>query len=247
MAVLRIEKYGNILKVILKPTKNFPEGYFYTDDNAVTRELIKNYSWYLSKHNNNVYVKSSSTDYDKHKLFFHQEYAYRILGYYPTYIDHINRVEIDNRDINLNIINQQQNMRNQPTKGFIFNAKLGFFQPFCMLDGKYVKGSNYKTEPEVLIATFYLRQEIFKDYNYNFFLDRKGHEDILDRELTGKITIQSAMGVHIKRYVESNPWYTYRYNLFDYCRQYNIQIPSFSLDSEGFMIDSTGKRLCPYR
>ena len=36
MAVLRIEKYrqknGNdVLKVILKPTQRFPEGYFYCD------------------------------------------------------------------------------------------------------------------------------------------------------------------------------------------------------------------------
>ena len=44
MAVLNIEEYRqlnglDVLKVILKPTKNFPDGYFYAD--AVDEELVK--------------------------------------------------------------------------------------------------------------------------------------------------------------------------------------------------------------
>lgn len=49
MSVLRIEEYGDVLKVILKPTKTFPVGYFYTDNNPIARELVKSYSWYLKK------------------------------------------------------------------------------------------------------------------------------------------------------------------------------------------------------
>lgn len=43
--VQSIEQYGDVLKVILKPTKKFPGGsnYFYCDANA--RELVEKYGW----------------------------------------------------------------------------------------------------------------------------------------------------------------------------------------------------------
>ena len=244
MAVLRIEEYGNVLKVILKPTKKFPNGYFYTDNNPIARKLVDSYSWYLSKQGKGTYVIAGIYG---QILYFHQEYAYKVLGYYPDYLDHINGVELDNRDSNLNVVTNYQNARNRPTKGYCFDARHDYFQPNYVLEGRNYYRSSYKTEPEALLATYQLRQEVYLDYDYNFYLDRRDDEDILDAELTKKITTQQAIYYHIKRYVSNNPWYAYRYNLFDYCRQYNIQIPSFSLDSEGFMINSTGKRLCPYR
>ena len=246
LAVERIEEYDDVLKVILKPTKKFPIGYFYTDNNPIARELIENYSWHLHKQGKkNVYIVTN-LGLEYKTLRFHQEYANRILGYYPDYLDHINGIELDNRDINLNIVTNQQNRRNTPSIGYIFCSNNRFIPQYA-INYKVICRGSYLTESEALLATYNLHQEVYSDYNYNFYLDRRNDLDILDAELTKKITSQQAIYYHVKRYVESNPWYEYRYNLFDYCKQNNIVIPSFSLDSQGFMIHPvTGKRLCPY-
>lgn len=248
MSVLRIEEYGDVLKVILKPTKTFPVGYFYTDNNPIARELVESYSWLITKHSTNIYVVAHIGTYGigQKNLYFHQEYTNKILGYYPDYLDHINGLEIDNRDINLNVVSQQQNMRNRPSRGYQLTNQ-SCLQPYYVSSRKtYYKGS-FKTEPEALIATYNLRQEMYSDYNYNFYLDRRNDEDIVDLELTGKISSDEAIYLHVKRYAGTNPWYIYRYNLFDYCSQHNIVIPSFELDAQGFMIHPvTKQRLCPY-
>ena len=248
MAVKDIEIYGDVAKIILKPTEKFPNGYFYTDNNPVAINLVNNYTWYLHKDRNNIAVVAAiyTPNTGKRLLRFHQEYAKRILDYYPDYIDHISGLEIDNRDINLNVVNNQQNIRNRPTVGYhIYYGNL--FVPSCRLNGRIIQRGSYKTEPEALLATYQLRQEVYADYNYNFYLDRRGDEDILDAELTKKITTQQAIYLHVKRYVSNNPWFVYRYNLFDYCRQYSIVIPHHNLDNQGFMIHpETHKRLCPY-
>lgn len=250
MAVKDIEVYDDVAKIILKPTKKFPNGYFYTANNPVAINLVNSYTWCLCTHDNNTYVIAyyGTPNTGQKTLRFHQEYAKRVLGYYPDYLDHINGVELDNRNVNLNVVTQQQNIRNKPSIGYMFIAKGNCFVPKYALNGKnYNYRSSYKTEPEALLATYQLRQEVYADYNYNFYLDRRGDEDILDAELTKKITAQQAIYYHVKRYVESNPWYVYRYYLFDYCRQYSIVIPHHNLDNQGFMIHpETHKRLCPY-
>lgn len=245
MAVERIEKYGDVLKVILKPTKKFPNGYFYTDDNEITRELIESYSWCLYQNKSNIYVVAII--YGQKGLRFHQEYAYRVLGYYPNCIDHINGVEIDNRDINLNVVTQQQNILNKPSIGYYFDISRNRFRPNYKLNGKVIYGNCYKSEPETLLVALKLREEIYSDYNYNFLLDRRDDSDIVDLELTGQITQEQATEMHVRRYVENNPWYVYRYGLEDYCKEHDILVPDFDIDSQGFMINPvTRQRLCPY-
>lgn len=256
MSVIRVEEYTmknseKVLKVILKPTKNFPEGknFFFTDDNDVTRELIENYTWFLQQNNKNIYIKviTGTLNTGRKTLYFHQEYALKLLGYYPDYIDHINLLSIDNRNYNLNVVTNQQNIRNKPSKGYKFSVKYNHFQPYYRLNYKlYVRGS-YKSEPEALLATYKLRQEVYSDYNYDFLLDRREDIDIVDLELTGQISTEEATYLHVKKYVSNNPWYVYRYNLFDYCQAHNIVIPDFIFDKQGFMIDPiTKSRLCPY-
>lgn len=249
MAVRDIEIYDDVAKIILKPTKKFPNGYFYTDNNPVAINLVNSYTWFLHTHDNNTYVVAHYGTFatEQKLLYFHQEYAKGVLSYYPDYIDHISGVCIDNRDINLNVVTQQQNTRNKPTVGYRFDARRNHFQPYYILDGKTYYSGIYKSEPEALLAIYQLRQEVYADYNYNFYLDRRGDEDILDAELTKKITTQQAIYYHVKKYITDNPWYVYRYNLFDYCRQYSIVIPHHNLDNQGFMIHpETHKRLCPY-
>ena len=248
MAVKDIEIYDDVAKIILKPTKKFPNGYFYTDNNPVAINLVNSYNWCLSTQGNNICVVAhyGTPCTGQETLLFHQEYAKRILGYYPDYIDHINGIELDNRDINLNEVTQQQNIRNKPTSGYQIGGSNCFIPKYTTHGRPYYRGS-YKTEPEALLATYRLRQEVYADYNYNFYLDRRDDEDILDAELTKKITTQQAIYLHVKRYVSINPWYAYRYNLFDYCNQNNIVIPDFTLDNQGFMINQvTSKKLCPY-
>lgn len=239
-----IEIYGDVIKVILKPTKKFPNGYFYIDNNPVALNLVNNYNWCLVTHDKNTRVLATR---NKKTFHFHQEYAYSLLEYHPDYIDHINGVELDNRNVNLNVVTQQQNIRNRPTIGYLFIAKGNCFIPRYNLNYKEYTSDSLKTEPEALLATYQLRRQVYHDYDYNFYLDRRNDSNILDAELTGRITSQQAIYYHVKRYVENNPWYAYRYNLFEYCRQHNINIPSFKLDNQGFMIHPvTGERLCPY-
>lgn len=246
MAIQNIEIYGDYIKVILKPTKKFPEGsnYFYTDNNSTARELIESYSWFLGQYSKNIYVVAYA--YGQINLKFHQEYAKRVLGFYPDYLDHLDGVAIDNRDTNLNVVNQQQNTRNRPTIGYGFDARCGFFQPNCYLGIQIYRGS-FKSEPEALLATFHLREEVYSDYNYQFLEDRRNFEYLVDKEVKSIITHEEANYIRAKQLIENNPWYAYRYNLFDYCRENNIKIPEFKLDSQGFMISPlTNERLCPY-
>lgn len=197
-----IEEYGNVLKVILKPTKKFPYGYFYTDNNEVALNLVKNYNWHLKQSGKNIYVQAKA--YSNLAIQFHQEYANKLLSYYPSCIDHINRVEIDNRNTNLNVVTQQQNMRNQPSVGYQLTYK-NCFIPYYKSDNNLYYRGTYHTEPEALLATYNLRQQVYSDYNYDFYLDRRDDEDILDAELTRKITTQQAIYLHVKRYVSINP------------------------------------------
>ena len=252
MAVQRVESYttqsgDKVLKIILKPTKNFPEGknFFFTDDNEITRELIESYTWCLHQCGKNIYVVAVT--YGQVILRFHQEYAKQVLGYYSDYLDHINGLSSDNRDINLNVVTTQQNNRNRPSVGYNYIASHNYFQPYYAIDSKLHHSGIYKSEPEALIATFKLREEVYSDYNYNFLEDRRNFENLLDQEMTGLISHEEANYLRVKELIESNPWYVYRYNLFDYCQAHNIVIPDFILDNQGFMIDPiTKSRLCPY-
>ena len=244
MAVERIEKYGDVLKVILKPTKKFPVGYFYTDDNEITRELIESYSWHLHQSSNNIYVEVYTCG--QRKLYFHQEYSYLILGYYPDYLDHINGLEIDNRDSNLNVVTNQQNARNRPSKGYRFSQS-HIFQPYYALDKKPIYRGTYHTEPEVLSAVYLLRQEVYSDYDYQFLEDRRNYSDLVDKEIRGIITHEEASYIRAKEMIENNPWYVYRYGLENYCKEHDILVPDFDIDFQGFMINPvTKQRLCPY-
>ena len=147
----------------------------------------------------------------------------------------------------MNVVNQQQNVRNKPAACYYYDPRFKLFQPRYTINKKDYKGKGVKTEFEVIKAVYSLHMQVYSDYNYNFYLDRRNDLDILDAELTSKITSDYAVYLHVKRYVEQNPWYVYRYGLEDYCRQHNIIIPNFSNDLEGFMINpTTGQRLCPY-
>lgn len=243
MAVEKIEIYEKtgVAKVILKPTKNYPNGYFYTDIEHI--DIVNSYGWNLIKHHvNEVYVKVTTRE--EGMLYFHQVLAKKILGYHPSYIDHISLLELDNTDRNLNVVTSNQNSRNRVTKSYhLFPCG---FRPQVHVNSQIIWDKFYKSEADAALATYYLRKSAYSDYDYDFFKDRRGDLDIVDLQYTGKISEEEATFRHVMRYAKDNAWYVYRYNLFDYFKENGVGIPDFSLDIEGHMIHPvTGQELCP--
>lgn len=113
MAVEGIEKYRqqngeNILKVILKSTQNFPDGYFYCD--ASDEKLVRSYTWHLENQKHPYVVAGFGDFYSHSTLCFHREKAFNILRSYPNYINHIDGIEYDNVNSNLDVVSQSQNL-----------------------------------------------------------------------------------------------------------------------------------------
>lgn len=258
MSVVKIEEYrqqngDDILKVFCKPTKRFPEGgnYFYAPADAV--DLVQERSWSLDKRVNGAMIRAN-TIYTS--VSFHQELCNFYYNYYVDCIDHINMVDIDNTDDNLNIVTIQQNALNQFRRGYTFSnnqLKLAFV-PRIKLNGQAIRPfSQVHREDEVCILQNELEQEFARFelqedyYMFDFKRYRRGSEDILDLERTGQISEEEATYRHILKYSD-NAWYMLRYGLEVYYKEHNISIPQYSLDFDGFMIHPiTGQRLCPFK
>ena len=243
MAVLEVEQYRqlngeDILKVILKPTQRFPDGYFYCD--ASDEKLVRNYTWRLQSQKE-PYVVAYYRDMGQ--LRFHREKAHNILDDYPDYINHINGIEFDNINMNLDKVSQQQNIWCAPSRGYVIAGRS--FEPRIKVNHQQIRAKCTRTEVEAIQSAYQLEMQ-YEDYRYDFLKDRRKDIDILDLERTGKISEDEAIYRHVLRYASDNAWYLYRYNLFDYFADNGIPIPSYALDSEEFMIHSiTGQRLCP--
>lgn len=255
----------DILKVFLKPTKNFPEGrnYFYTD--AIAEDLVNQYCWYLENSgikNPKVYVMSHGTgDANANRILFHRE-LYKIYSGVDAgdlIIDHMSMVEFDNTDNNLTPVGYQQNMYNRFLKGYQItdNRKYGtdlYFIPTIGIGAKNYRpfGCKHTKEDEACILqrkleTEWLQEQLGSDvYRFDLLEYRRGSLDILDLERTGQISHEEATYRHILKYAD-NAWYYLRYNLEDFFKEHHIPVPEYSLDDEGYMIDKiTGKKLCPF-
>ena len=242
MAVLKIEKYRqlngeDVLKVILKSTKSFLKGYFYCD--SCDEELVKQYSWHL-QNQRQPYVVAFCLGMQN--LLFHREKAFNILNYYPDYINHINGIEYDNVDRNLDVVSQQQNCWSKVSKGYSLHVR--GFEPRIVINSCLIWGKCVRTEIEAVLSVYQLELQ-YEDYHYDFLKDRRKDIDLLDLERTGKISEEEAIYRHVLKYAD-NAWYYYRYNLADYFKDNHLKVPAFSTDIDGFMCHSvTGQRLCP--
>lgn len=183
--------------------------------------------------------------YSQQGLYFHQEKAFNILGYHPDYINHINGVEFDNVNMNLDIVSQQQNIWCKQSKGYCKDKRCRSFQPHIIVNSYDIYAKCTKTEAEACQSTYQL-EVIYEDYRYDFLKDRRKDADILDLERTGQISEDEAVYRHVCRYAKDNVWYVYCYNLFEYFTENHIPVPAYSIDSDGFMIHPiTGQKLCP--
>lgn len=243
----------DIIKVILKPTTKFPNGYFYCPREA--EDLVDKYCWCLCNSRSSMRVDANGGNYyNKPKLIFHKE----LFNFYHNYdwledIDHVNLVEIDNTNQNLNAVTHQQNQLNRFRRGYSYTKRDNCFSvTYKLSDRIYHPFSATHREDEACQQANYIDKVILKEelgegyYRFDFLKYRRGSEDILDLERTGIISEEEATYRHILRYVD-NAWYYLRYGLEQYFKDNHILVPQYSLDTNGFMIHPiTGQRLCPF-
>lgn len=264
MAVDRIEEYRqqnrvDILKVVLKPTKKFPEGsnFFYAPADAIN--LVEKYTWCLHTEGKNrvcVIARDNST-YHPVSIHFHT----KLFEFYNNYtwqgdIDHKDMITYDNADENLEPVTTQQNAFNRMSRGYLTDTRIkpASFTACVVVDGKlYRPYSAVRNEVNVCITQNYLEQVCLREtlgsqyYMFDFLKYRRGSEDLLDLERTGKISEEEATYRHILRYSQ-NAWYMLRYGLEQYFKDNHIPIPEYRLDEYGLMIHPiTGNRLCPFQ
>ena len=245
MAVKGIEKYRqqnseDVLKVILKPTQKFPEGYFYCD--ACDEELVKNYTWCLHTQRYPYVIANLGSSYNQQTKQFHQEKAFNILDEYPNYINHINGVEFDNVNQNLDKVTNQQNSCARPSRGYLIAGRS--FQPHVAVNSRQIHAKCTRTEVEAIQLAYQLELQ-YEDYRYDFLKDRRKDADILNLERTGRISEEEAVYHHVCRYAD-NAWFYYRYNLTEYFRDNHLKVPDYAIDEEGYMTHPiTGQKLCP--
>lgn len=262
MAVERVEQYGSILKVILKPTKNFPVGrnYFFTEADA--EDLVKRYVWYLERTGTGQrrYVMShGGTDANANRIQFHRELYKQYAGQdTDLVIDHLNMIEYDNTDVNLTPVNRRQNVYNKLRRGYTVtdNRHLGenlHFIPTIGIGGKLHRpyGCKVYKEDEACrlqyeVETVWLKEQLGSDvYTFDIKDCRRGSEELLNLERTGEISSEETTYRHLLKYAD-NAWYVLRYGLEQYFKENHIPVPEYRLD-EGFMIHPvTGQRLCPF-
>lgn len=252
MAVERIEEYRqqngvDILKVYLNPNKKFCNGgYFYAPAEAI--DLITDYTWTFSDRHDTYYIICNNL-----KLYFHQLLFMFYNNYFWNgYIDHTNNVIFDNTDENLNAVTPTQNNYNKLSRGYLYRRDRNRFVPRICINQKVLRPrGDFVFEDAACLIQYDIENDTTKyvcekQYSFDFKKYRKGSEDILDLERTGKISEEEATYQHIMRYAD-NAWYYLRYGLQEYFKDNHIPVPEYRLDEQGFMIHPiTGQKLCPF-
>lgn len=169
------------------------------------------------------YVVATEKTYSQQRLCFHREKAHNILDYYPDCINHINMVEFDDVNANLDVVTNQQNQWYKPSKGYVIDKRS--FHPHLEINSRQIYAKCVRTEVEACQSAYQL-EVIYEDYMYDFLKDRRKDIDILDLERTGQISEDEAVYRHVFRHAADNAWYVYRYNLFKYFADNHISFPS---------------------
>lgn len=182
-------------------------------------------------------------------------------------LDHQNHVKFDNVSSNLNPVTPLQNMQNKMYRRYINDPKrfivrlpvdtgripeemfrLGLIVKVDKNRG-YIYSHEYNNEADACRVAG-LMERVYKKYNpdYNAFDITKYMKDDVRTLLAlrkGEIGQEEADFLHLSSY-KNNAWYVLRYNLEDLFMSFNIPIPKYSLDENGYMIDPISNiRLCP--
>lgn len=245
--IIRLFDNTDVAKVMLKPTKAFPDGgYFYVS--VEDAHLIQRWDAWLIKSNTKQKTQrvGIQTLLNKEKpVDLGLALTNEIYGYIPAYTDHYNGVPIDNTRKNIIPVTSQQNNRNSHSKGY--SCASNRFTPNISVCRRQIHFPYCKTEAECCLTVYDLREDYYSDYDYSFMADRRGDLDILDLEYTGQISSEEATFRHVMRYAKDNAWYVYRYNLFDYFKSNGVAIPKFTTNEDGYMTHPiTGQLLCPF-
>lgn len=258
-------------------------GYFYVSSDVDS--ILNDFRWHLHKeHNTNhgtQYVMSSISAYAREKydiqsastINIHQIVFFMYAGYnYDTssyVIDHLNSVQLDNTDMNLDIVTRSRNSYNNFSQGYQLmrrpNRPLGFHPRFwSTVKNKNIGAIHYKdlilrdlgikiessstksklNELDCCRIQNYLEYNIANNYKFDFTKFRRYDLDLLDDLRCGRLSEDDELYKFLTRY--NNAWYYYRYNLSALFERYNIKKPDIFLDSEGFLVDKNYIRLNPF-
>lgn len=238
----------DIIKVFCKPTKNFPVGanYFYAP--AEYEDYIMSKCWYLIRSSGAYVGRHIKTRFDTTLSYLHIEVKSLLnedtLGFD---VNHKNLCEFDDTFENLETIEHKLNQVCKMKQGYAItdNAKAHYFVPSIKIDGELILGVSTHDELSVCLAQRELELST-RDYNVDPLNYFRGSEDVLDLLRTGKIDKEESKVMLLQKYAR-NAWYIARYNLFKECEKYHIEITPYKLNVGGYLIDSNGDLLNPYR
>ena len=226
-----IEQYISCIKVIGETRS--ASFYFYTDNAYI--DFVMSQLW----HKSGNYIACASGLF--HTLYFNERSFNKSKS---LILDHIDGVGIDNRIKNLRRADYSKNSFNKQTRGY--SVKSNRFIVRYRSNDVDLPYMTFDNEFDAVHYCFLREDKFQSDFKYNFFTDRRGDLDILDLELTDKISENEALYRHITRYALDNAWYYFRFGLQDYFYENYLEPPTFQLDSDGFMVHPvTKKRLCP--
>lgn len=243
--ITNFEVYKDILKVFTD-SKEYPCFYLSSD----AEELLGQYRW--GSHRKGYGYITAIKDRQLHYL---QDELYRFYNgeYSKGYLYFMNGVLIDCTDNNLEEVPVQDTYTGVP-RGYEIYRHMGIkkaYRPYIMVDGvEFAPYDKTYSEDEACIMQHKLETEWLKEnfgvgILFNFFKYRKGSEDILDEEYTGRISAEEAVYKHIMRYAD-NAWYYLRFGLQGYFKDNKIPEPDYYLDDEGHMVHpDTHRHLCP--
>ena len=136
---------NSILKIKLKDKNGNITGEAIIDTNDI--ELVKPYKWHIKRSRNTSYCVSSVKG---HKLFLHR----LITGYNGDKdVDHIDHDGLNNRKVNLRVVEHKQNLLNQHNyNNGVYQVRSGRFRASIAPDGKTVYLGTYDTFEEAKTA-----------------------------------------------------------------------------------------------
>ena len=198
-------------------------------------------------------------DYDDYNTntseYLHEAIHYKMHGKYPSCTDHVNHLNIDNTDKNLEFTTQGLNRYNSFSKGYVHRMQLStakkhaidvFKNKMLIHNEKIEVKGRFTKEDECCDKQFEYDKRGIR--YYDCMQDMRGCEEALRDFYMGNISEDDLLRIRLKSYID-NPWYVLRFNLYDrfssICNK-PVRGIDYILYKNSFMQDkNTGLLLCP--